>query len=124
MINISTINPVWWALVFGLAGTAAWVLDRGRRAHAVLIAMSAFILVVGVPEWTGTLASFVASPSGVVKLLAGVVVSGFLFWFMAIHKPKTKMKDGTAPPARKTRNHYHRIATMLVALSFGTTLGE
>lgn len=123
MINIATINPVWWALVFGLAGTAAWVLDRGRRAHAALIAIAAFILVVTLPPWTGTLASFVAGPSGVIKLLAAVVVSGFLYFFMAVHKPKSKMKDGKAPPARKTRNHYHRIATMLVALSFGTSLG-
>jgi hypothetical protein len=52
-----------------------------------------------------------------------VLVSGFLYWFMAVHKAKTKMKDGRAAPARKTRNHYHRIVTMLVAVAFGTSLG-
>jgi hypothetical protein len=123
MINIANINVAWWALVIGGAGAALWVLDRARRVHSALIAAAAFILVVGVPAWTGTLASFVATPSGVIKLLAAVVVSGFLYWFMGVHKPKTKMKDGRAAPARKTRNHYHRIATILAALSFGTSLG-
>ena len=123
MINIATINPVWWTLVFGGVGAVLWILDRARRFHPALIAVAAFILVIAYPPWTGTLATFVASPSGVIKLIAAVLVSGFLYWFMAVHKPKTKMKDGRAAPARKTRNHYHRIVTMLVALSFGTTLG-
>jgi hypothetical protein len=122
-MNLATINPVWWTLAVGGVGAALWVLDRARRFHAFLIAVAAFILVVTLPPWTGTLASFVAGPSGVIKLIAALVVSGVLYWLMGVHKPKSKMKDGTAPPARKTRNHYHRIVTMLAAVSFGTTLG-
>jgi hypothetical protein len=122
-MNIATINPVWWTLVFGGLGAILWIIDRARRFHAALIAIAAFLLVVGYPPWTGTLATFVASPSGVVKLLAAVAVSGVLYFFMGVHRPKTKMKDGKAAPARKTRNHYHRIMTMLTALAFGTTLG-
>ena len=119
---MTTINPAVLALLTGLPGAGLWAFGRLRRLSAVLIAVTAALLAVAVPEWTGTLASLTGTTDGVIKLLAVLIVSGIAFFFEVIHTPKKKTADGNKLPASKSRSHYHRIRTMATASVFGTAV--
>jgi hypothetical protein len=119
---VTTINPAVLALLTGLPGAGLWAFGRLRRLSAVLIAATAALLAVAVPEWTGTLAALTGTTNGVIELLAVLIVSGIAFFFEVFHTPRTKTRDGNTLPPSKVRHHYHRIRTMATAAVFGTAV--
>ena len=119
---MTTINPAVLALLTGLPGAGLWAFGRLRRLSAILIAVTAALLAIAVPEWTGTLAGLTGTTNGVIELLAVLIVSGIAFFFEVFHTPRKKTRDGNALPASKVRSHYHRIRTMATAAVFGTAV--
>jgi hypothetical protein len=112
--------PLWvWALVPFFVGWLHWHYNRGPRATVWLIGFGFFLLAVGVPIWTDTLAATTASGTGFGLLLVILIVFGVAGVWEGVHKPRTKpRKDGVVPTEPK--HHYSHVRTVGVFAVLGT----
>jgi hypothetical protein len=93
------------ALFFGAAAATAWAYERAPRVAAVMTALGAAALAIGLTTWLDALATLTATGPGLAVLAITLAVTGFGFGLEAIRRHK-----------------FHRVRTYAISGIFGTAV--
>lgn len=121
-------SVLWLLAITVPAAIAFWCCKRLRKTVAVVIALAATLLVIGIPSWRDALASVATTPKSLAVLCVPFGVSGALFsvHLHSIRKPKKDKgaaKGAVPTPAEVREESYHHRWTIVLGIIAGTTGG-